>query len=90
MFVFKRSPQMMVLLLCVDDIVLTRNKSSLLSSFVSTLGTESEIKNLGLLHCFLGLEVSSLRSGLHLFQTRYTVDLLRCNSMVERKPCSTP
>jgi hypothetical protein len=83
MFIFQRSSQMMVLLLYVDDIVLTGNIPSLLSSFISTLGAEFEIKDLGPLHYFLGLEASPFSSGLHLSQARYTVDLLRRSSMDE-------
>ncbi|CAL9029727.1 unnamed protein product [Prunus brigantina] len=82
--------QIMVLLLYVDDIVLTGNTQSMLSSFISTLGTEFEIKDLGPLHYFLGLEVNSIQSGIHLSQTKYSLDLLQRNSMVECKPCSTP
>ena len=80
----------MILLLYVDDIVLTGSDSSLLSTFISTLGVEFEIKDLGPLHYFLGIEVTSLHSGIHLSQTRYTVDLLNRSSMTDCKPCSTP
>lgn len=82
-FLFLFPSQMMVLLLYVDDIVLTGNIPSLLSSFISTLGAEFEIKDLGPLHYFLGLEASPFSSGLHLSQARYTVDLLRRSSMDE-------
>lgn len=57
---------MMVPLLYMDDIVLTGDTPSLPPSFICTLGSEFEIKDLGPIHYFLGLEVSSLRSGLHL------------------------
>ncbi|KAI5352788.1 hypothetical protein L3X38_005680 [Prunus dulcis] len=90
MFVYRHSFQIMVLLLYVDDIVLTWNTHSMLSSFISTLGTEFEIKDLGPLHYFLGLEVTSIQSGIHLSQTKYSLDMLQRNSMVECKPCSTP
>ena len=66
-FVFRHSSQVMILLLYVDDIVLTGSDSSLLCTFISTLGVEFEIKDLGPLHYFLGIEVTSLHSGIHLF-----------------------
>ena len=90
MFVFRHSSQVMILLLYVDDIILTGSDISLLSTFISTLGAEFETKDLGPLHYFLGIEVTSLLSGIHLSQTRYTVDLLHRSSMAECKPCSTP
>lgn len=40
----------MILLLYVDDIVLTGNIPKLLSSFIATLGHEFDIKDLGVLH----------------------------------------
>ena len=46
----------MLLLLYVDDIILTGNQPSLLSSFVHTLGKEFELSDLGPLSYFLGLE----------------------------------
>lgn len=90
MFVFQLGSQVMILLLYVDDIVLTGNTSRLLSSFISTLGHEFEIKDLGALHYFLGLEVSSLSSSLYLSQTKYALDILRRSNMLECKPCGTP
>lgn len=90
MFVFRQNSQIMVLLLYVDDIVLTGNSPSLVTSFISTLGQEFEIKDLGSLHYLLGLEVTSLRPGLHLSQTKYILDFLRRSSMTECKPCATP
>ncbi|KAI5332286.1 hypothetical protein L3X38_022415 [Prunus dulcis] len=65
MFVYRHSSQMMVLLLYVVDIVLTGNTHSMLSSFISILGTEFEIKDLSPLHYFLGLEVTSLYTPIH-------------------------
>ena len=66
MFVFRHSSQVMMQLLYIDDIVLTRSGSSLLSTFISTLDVEFEIKDLGPLHYFRGIEVTSLHSGIHI------------------------
>lgn len=56
----------MRLLLYVDNIVLARFISLLLSSFKFTLAHEFEIKDLGALYYFMGIEGSSLSNGLHL------------------------
>lgn len=50
----------MILLLYTEDIMLTGSSSQLLTSIISTLGHKVEIKELGPLHYFLGLEVWSL------------------------------
>ncbi|KAF5199308.1 Retrovirus-related pol polyprotein from transposon tnt 1-94 [Thalictrum thalictroides] len=90
MFVYKFGSQIMIILVYVDDIVLTGNVPSLLSTFIATLSRAFEIRDFGPLHYFLGIDVSSLRSGLHLSQTKYTLELLICSNMLDCKPCSTP
>ncbi|CAL2259650.1 unnamed protein product [Prunus armeniaca] len=90
LFIFRQSSDIMILLLYVDDIVLTGNQTSLLSSFVATLGKEFELNDLGPLSYFLGLEANSTSFGLHILQTKYIVDLLKRHSMIDCKPCTTP
>lgn len=52
------------------------------------LGHKFEIKDLGPLHYFLGLEVRPTSIGLHLSQTKYAFDLLKWMIMTDCKPCS--
>lgn len=74
----------------MDDIVVTGSSSILLNSFIQALSIEFDIKDLGSLSYFLGLEVTSLSSGLHISQTKYVVDMLKQSNMLNCKPCSTP
>lgn len=90
MFVYHGSSHTMVLLLYVDDIILTGNDSSSLKTFISIIGSDFEIKALGRLHYFLGIEVQSLGRDLLLPQTKYTLDILKRCRMLECKPCPTP
>ena len=62
---------MAILLLYVDDIILTASTSSLLQSLLSSLKTEFRMTDLGHLHYFLGIEVKALRDGLFLCQQKY-------------------
>lgn len=80
----------MLLLLYVDDIILTGNQSDILSSFITTLNKEFELTDLGSLSYFLGLEATPTPTGLRLTQTKYTLDLLHRHSMTECQPCATP
>lgn len=80
----------MWLLLYVDDIVLTRNTPSLLQHFITSLGHVFELKDLGPLQYFLGLQVSTTEHGMHLSQLKYAYDLLQKANMLECKPCSIP
>ncbi|KAB2629407.1 hypothetical protein D8674_034202 [Pyrus ussuriensis x Pyrus communis] len=56
MFTFHQGSTILIFLLYVDDIVLTGNASSLLQTFIAVLGKEFELKDLGRLHYFLGVE----------------------------------
>lgn len=93
MFTFHQSPNRVVLLLYVDDIILTGNTDSLLQLFISTLA--KQVKDLGTFHYFWGIEVTSQKFGWHLSRKKYTLDLnildlLRCSNMVDCKPTSIP
>ncbi|KAI5330217.1 hypothetical protein L3X38_029615 [Prunus dulcis] len=81
---------MMILLLYVDDIVLTGSNSNQLRTFIHRLGIEFEIKDLGRLHYFLGVEVSYLPDSVHLTQNKYTLALLKRSNLLECKPATTP
>lgn len=90
LFIYHRGSSFIWLLLYVDDIVLTGNTSSLLHHFITALGHEFELKDLGPLQYFLGLQVTTTAHGLHLSQVKYAHDLLQKANMLECKPCSTP
>ena len=48
------------------------------------------MKDLGLLHYFLGIEVHRTSSGLVLTQGKYAMDLLKKDGMTECKPFDSP
>ena len=74
----------------MDDIIITGNKSSFVSSVIKLLGVDFDLKDLGLLHYFLGLQIDYTSSGLFVHQTKYASDLLRKFGMIDCKPCKTP
>lgn len=74
MFVRRRHGRCLILLLYVDDNILTGNDSSLL--FYSHQGAWQPICLFHPLHYFLGMEVSRSTSGLRLTQTKYTLEFL--------------
>lgn len=90
LFIFLRGQAIMILLLYVDDIILTGNTPSQLASFIATLGAEFELSDLGTLSYFLGLEASFSSDGLCLSQPKYIIDLLHRHHMTDCKPCTTP
>ena len=54
------------------------------------LAKEFEMKDLGLMHCFLGLEVWKSSEGIFLNQGKYAVEILKRFNMLECKAMATP
>ncbi|XP_024046566.1 uncharacterized mitochondrial protein AtMg00810-like [Citrus sinensis] len=82
--------EIIVVLIYVDDILITGSNSHLVEKVIHQLGAEFALKDLGEFNYFLGLEVTSTVDGLHLSQTKYIGDLLKKAQMVNCKGCPTP
>ena len=54
------------------------------------LAVEFEIKDLGMMHYFLGMEVWQSANGVFLGQEKYTVEILKRFGMMEYKAMATP
>ena len=78
----------MMLLLYVDDIFLT-GKEKLISECKKKLATEFEMKNLGTMHCFLGIEVWQFPDEIFLNQGKYIVEILKIFRMLDCKEMNT-
>nr|XP_028953280.1 uncharacterized protein LOC114822633 [Malus domestica] len=79
-----------VLLLYVDDIILTSSSSILIDDVIVELTKEFEMKDLGQLNYFLGLQVTYQSGGLFVSQSKYIQDLLNKVDLQDSKPCPTP
>ncbi|XP_026428206.1 uncharacterized protein LOC113324080 [Papaver somniferum] len=92
MFIYLCGDDTAVLLLYVDDIILTGSSEYFITSLINQKKTEFAIKDLGDLYYFLGIEAqfSSSRDTLTLAQKKYIVDLLVKENMTDCKSCSTP
>ncbi|GKD59505.1 retrovirus-related pol polyprotein from transposon RE1 [Tanacetum coccineum] len=90
LFVFARDSSIMYLLVYVDDLILTGNNETMLTSFTTHLNREFAIKDLGDLSYFLGLEVSYTDDGLFLSQAKYAKDILTRADLLDSKPVATP
>jgi hypothetical protein len=90
LFIFRRDSDTVYLLLYVDDIILTASSTELLCRTISALQQEFTMKDLGLLHHFLGITVECRSVGLFLHQHTYTLYILKRVVMTDCKPCTTP
>ncbi|CAM8914983.1 unnamed protein product [Rhodiola kirilowii] len=90
LFVFRDGDCVAYLLLYVDDIILTASSEALRCEFISRLSSEFAMKDLGPLHYFLGVAVSSHAGGLFLSQKTYTQDIIHRAGMESCKSAATP
>uniref|UniRef100_A0A2N9HQ74 Integrase catalytic domain-containing protein n=1 Tax=Fagus sylvatica TaxID=28930 RepID=A0A2N9HQ74_FAGSY len=90
LFIYKHNSTIAYLLLYVDAIVLTSNTPAYLDQLVTQLSTVFDLKDLGSLHYFLGLQVTRSSTGLYLNQAKYAHDLLKKHNMLDSKPALSP
>ena len=79
-----------LLVVYVDDIVITRSDSKGISSLKSFLQSQFHTKDLGMLRYFLGIEVMRSKHGIFLSQRKYVFDLLSKTRKLGVKLCSFP
>ncbi|XP_065618196.1 uncharacterized mitochondrial protein AtMg00810-like [Quercus suber] len=79
-----------LILLYVDDMIITGDDSAGIHSLQHFLSQNFEMKDLGILSYFLGLEVTSSFDGYYLSQVKYAFDLLSKASITDNKTISTP
>ncbi|RVX01253.1 Retrovirus-related Pol polyprotein from transposon RE1 [Vitis vinifera] len=79
-----------ILIVYVDDIILSGNDMGELQNLKKYLSEEFEVKDLGNLKYFLGMEVARSRKGIVVSQRKYILDLLKETGMLGCKPIDTP
>ena len=70
--------------------IITRDDSTGICSLQHFLSQHFEMKDLGILNYFLGLEVTSSSDGYYLSQAKYASDLLSKAGITNNKTSSTP
>ncbi|KAA0039144.1 Beta-galactosidase [Cucumis melo var. makuwa] len=79
-----------ILIVYVDDIVLTGDDQTEISLLKQRMGDEFEIIDLENLKYFLGMEVARSKEGISVSQRKYTLDLLTETGMLGCRPADTP
>ena len=94
---FRRATQsgIVILILYVDDMVITGSDSTAISSLKQHLQNEFGMKDLGFLRYFLGIEVAYSSRGYLLSQQKYISDILargthHDSSVSDSASCNTP
>ncbi|XP_020270978.1 uncharacterized protein LOC109846165 [Asparagus officinalis] len=79
-----------LVLLYVDDLIITGTHDHLLSRLIRRLSSEFDMKDLGALNLFLGMQVVRNHDSLILSQTQYALTLLHRFGLSGVKPIKSP
>ena len=90
LFYRKRHEKIAVLIIYVDDMIITGDDQDEIDRLEKRLSEEFEMKDLGGLKYFLGIEVVRTKEGISLSQRKYVLDLLTETGMLDCKPVDTP
>ncbi|CAN1790917.1 Retrovirus-related Pol polyprotein from transposon RE1 [Linum perenne] len=83
------SGKLAILIVYVDDIIITGNDEDEIKQLKKRLATEFEIKDLENLRYFLGMEIARSKDELIVSQRKYILDLLSETGMLGCKPANT-
>ena len=90
LFLKNQNRNITALIIYVDDMIITENDDEEIIDLQKYLASEFEMKNLGGLKYFLGIEVARSKQGIFLSLRKYILDLLIETGMLECKPADTP
>uniref|UniRef100_A0A2N9FYL9 Reverse transcriptase Ty1/copia-type domain-containing protein n=1 Tax=Fagus sylvatica TaxID=28930 RepID=A0A2N9FYL9_FAGSY len=90
LFLHRTGKGTILLLLYVDDMIITNDDLSGIQELKDFLSQNFEMKDLGHLSYFLGLEITSYDDGFYLTQAKYTFDLLSRAGLIDHKIVDTP
>ncbi|KAL5540944.1 hypothetical protein UlMin_044920 [Ulmus minor] len=90
LFLKKQMGKITALIVYVDDMVVTGNDPEERKALQTHLSREFEMKDLGPLKYFLGIEVSRSKEGIVISQRKYALDLLQETGMSSCQPADTP
>ncbi|XP_030460809.2 uncharacterized mitochondrial protein AtMg00810-like [Syzygium oleosum] len=90
LFLKQSQGKVTALIVYVDDMIITGDDTEEISRLQEKLAEEFEMKNLGGLKYFLGIEVARSKEGIFLSQRKYVLDLLAEVGMLDCKPADTP
>ena len=90
LFLKKRGDLVTCLIIYVDDMIITGSDKEEMTDLRDKLFREFEMKDLGRLRYFLGIEVLRSKRGIFISQRKYILDLLAETGLLDCKPAESP
>ena len=90
LFLKNKGGKITCLIIYVDDMIITGDDLEEIESLKRNLFQEFEMKDLGDLKYFLGIEVLRSQRGIFFRQRKYILDILAETGLLECKPADTP
>ena len=90
LFIYDKGSCFVVVIVYVDDILLTGSDLVLINSLKSALHSAFSIKDLGEAKYYLGLEISRTDEGILLSQRKFILDMLETSNLLDSKPLFIP
>ncbi|PRQ37299.1 putative RNA-directed DNA polymerase [Rosa chinensis] len=90
LFIKNSEKGVVALLLYVDDIIVTGSDTEGIIAVISELGEVFDMKDLGSLSYFLGINVQYKKKGIFLSQEKYAKELILKAGLESCKACSSP
>lgn len=90
LFYKKSYGSLLLLLVYVDDILITGDSQSHILEEISLLNTKFALKHPGTVSYFLGIDVAFKAGSYSLSESQYILDLLDKHNLFDCNPCATP
>ncbi|XP_057529746.1 uncharacterized mitochondrial protein AtMg00810-like [Amaranthus tricolor] len=90
LFLKRQKGRITCLIIYVDDIIITGDDKEEIGILKKQLSCEFEMKDLGYLKYFLGIEVLRSKGCIFINQRKYILHLLAETGMIDCKPADTP
>ncbi|KAH9726279.1 hypothetical protein KPL70_008204 [Citrus sinensis] len=90
LYVKEKDGDILIVCLYVDDLIFTGSNPSLFEEFKRVMIKEFEMTDIGLMACYLGIEVKQNEEGIVISQESYAKEILKKFKMNDCKPISTP
>ncbi|XP_021991784.1 uncharacterized mitochondrial protein AtMg00810-like [Helianthus annuus] len=90
LFLKRRNELVTCLIIYVDDMIITGDDIEEIARLKRNLFSKFEMKDLGNIKYFLGIEVLRSKRGIFVYQKKYVLDLLAETGLINCKPADTP